>query len=171
MVRPDAIKGNLLAFENSGFNLCNTMDIIVQRFLKSDDFTIGRLSIDDVLECYVLEDEKRDLKVMHETRIPAGRYEIKLRTFGGHHEKYKVRFKDIHKGMLWLQDVPQFKDILIHCGNTDDDTSGCLLVGKTADLLKGTIGQSTAAYSAFYPKVEKELSAGKKVFIEIKDEL
>jgi len=146
------------------------MVIVVQRFLKSDDFTIGRLSIDDVMECYVLEDEKRDVKVMHETRIPAGKYEIKLRTFGGHHEKYKVKFP-FHKGMLWIQDVPKFKDILIHIGNTDEDTSGCLLVGKTADLLKGTIGQSTVAYSAFYPKVERELSAGKKVFIEIKDEL
>lgn len=146
------------------------MDILSQRFLKSDDFSISKLFIDGVFECYVLEDEKRSVKVMHETRIPAGRYEIKLRTFGGHHEKYKVKFP-FHKGMLWLQDVPNFKDILIHIGNTDDDTSGCLLVGKTADLLKGTIGQSTAAYSAFYPKVENELSAGKKVFIEVKDEL
>ena len=143
--------------------------ITVQRFLKSDDFTIGKLFVNDVFECYVLEDEKRDVKVMHETRIPSGKYEIKLRTFGGHHEKYK-KFP-FHKGMLWLQDVPKFKDILIHIGNDDDDTSGCLLVGKTADLLKGTIGQSTVAYASFCPKVEKELSAGNKVFIEIKDEL
>ena len=145
------------------------MDILVQRFLKSDDFTIGKLFVNNVFECYTLEDEKRDKKVMHETRIPYGKYEIKLRTFGGHHEKYK-KFP-FHKGMLWLQNVPQFKDILIHIGNTDEDTSGCILLGKTADLIKGTIGQSTLAYSAFYPKVEKELNAGRKVFIEIKDEL
>lgn len=145
------------------------MNLKVQRFLKADDFTIGRLSINEVIECYTLEDEKRDKKVMHETRIPAGKYEIKLRTFGGHHERYKVKFP-FHKGMLWLQDVPNFKDILIHIGNTDEDTSGCLLVGKTADLLKGTIAQSTVAYTQLYQKVEPELTKGNKVFIEVLDE-
>ena len=141
------------------------MIIKLQRFHSTDDFTIGK--IDDLF--YSLEDEKRENKVMHETRIPAGTYEIKLRTFGGHHEKYKLKFP-FHKGMLWLQDVPKFKDILIHIGNTDDDSSGCILIGMKADLLKGTISQSTVAYSMFYPPIAKELEEGRKVFIEIKDE-
>jgi len=147
------------------------MNITVQRFLKSDDFTIGRLYIDDVLECYTLEDEKRDVKVMHETRIPSGKYEIKLRTFGGHHEKYKVRFKDIHKGMLWLQDVPKFKDILIHCGTSEKDTSGCLLLVTNVNLVTGIGSQSSLAYAKVYPKIANELEKGNKVFIEIKEEL
>ena len=140
------------------------MEIVLQRFLKNSDFTIGKMG-----EFYTLEDEFRPVKVMHETRIPAGRYEIKLRTFGGHHVKYAKKF-DFHKGMLWLQDVPGFKDILIHIGNTDEDTSGCILIGMKADLLKGTISQSTIAYSKFYTPVAKELSEGKKVFITVLDE-
>jgi hypothetical protein len=149
--------------------------ILLQRFHSTDDFTIGKLSIDyhDALppihECYTCEDEKREQKVMHETRIPAGTYEIKLRTFGGHHEKYKVKFT-FHRGMLWLQDVPGFKDILIHIGNDDDDSSGCILVGMSADLVKGYLSQSTVAYKKLYQKVIAELEKG-KVFIEIKDEL
>ena len=39
--------------------------------------------------CYTVEDEKRDKKVMHETRIPAGTYKLELRTVGGFHERYK----------------------------------------------------------------------------------
>jgi len=146
------------------------MIIKVQRFHSSDDFTIGKLFIDNKFECFTCEDEKRELKVMHETRIDAGTYDISLRTYGGHHEKYKVRFKDIHKGMLQLINVPKFKDILIHCGNDESDTSGCILVGKHADLIRGTISQSTQAYRDLYIKVMAAFERGEKVKIEIKDE-
>ncbi len=143
--------------------------ILVKRFHSTDDFTIGKLFFKGKEIGYTCEDEKRENKVMHETRIPAGTYEIKLRTFGGHHEKYKVKFP-FHKGMLWLQDVPKFKDILIHVGNSDDDSSGCLLVGKKADLINGTISQSTICYTELYLQVLPEFEAGNKVFITIEDE-
>lgn len=144
------------------------MKILVERYLNGADFTLGRLSIDGKFECYTLEDERREVKVMHETRIPEGVYDIKLRTFGGHHTKYSVKFPDIHKGMLWLQDVPKFKDILIHIGNTDEDTSGCILVGLMRDDLKGTVSLSTSAYLQIYPKITKSIEAGEQVTIEIK---
>jgi len=41
------------------------MTIKLQRFHSTDDFTIGK--IDDIY--YSCEDEKRENKVMHETRI------------------------------------------------------------------------------------------------------
>lgn len=144
------------------------MQLTLDRYYKTNDFTVGRLSIDGVFECYTLEDEHREVKVMHETRIPSGRYEIKLRTFGGHHERYK-KFP-YHKGMLWLQDVPKFKDILIHIGNTEKHTSGCILVGKSIDLNKGFLSSSTIAYESMYKKVLKGLEQG-KVFITVKDEI
>ena len=144
--------------------------IKVKRFHSTSDFTIGQLYLDGKQIGYTCEDERRENKVMHETRIPAGRYEIKLRTFGGHHERYKVKFP-FHKGMLWLQDVPKFKEILIHIGNSDSDSSGCLLVGKTANLLKGTIAQSTVCYTELYKAVIKEIEKGKKIFITIEDEI
>lgn len=129
------------------------MNINLKRNKSKADFTTGKLFIDGVFECYTLEDEYREVKVMHETRIPAGTYPIILRTFGGHHERYKVKFPDIHKGMLWLQDVPNFHDILIHIGNTDEDTSGCILVGAAVNEQRGILYQSTQAYLKLYPKV------------------
>lgn len=141
------------------------MNITVKRYKHEKDFTIGKVFIDNEFECYSLEDEKRDKKVMHETRIPEGKYKVELRTFGGHHERYKVKF-DFHRGMLWVKDVPGFSDILIHIGNTDDDTSGCLLLGLTVDEFKGVLGNSTEAYRRFYRKVLTAIEGGKEVWIK-----
>lgn len=57
--------------------------------------------------------------------------------------------------MLHIQDVPGFEYILIHCGNTQADTSGCLLVGAGAitDKSNMSISNSRAAYRVFYPLV------------------
>ena len=134
------------------------MELEVLRISSGKDSTNGLLF--DITDnkrkflCYTLEDEHRDIKVMHETRIPAGRYEITLRTVGGFHKKYSSRFPDIHKGMLWIRNVPNFEYILIHAGNDDDDTSGCLLVGETqtANTLgsDGFVGNSIKAYKKIY---------------------
>jgi hypothetical protein len=136
------------------------MKLQVLRFSSESDSTNGLLF--DVTEgvkflAYTLEDEKRDEKVMSETRIPAGTYEVKLRTEGGHHNKYASRYGSMHKGMLWLQDVPNFKWILIHCGNTDEHTAGCLLVGDSQENNQikenGFIGSSSNAYKRIYPSI------------------
>lgn len=148
------------------------MDLEVIRFSSAKDSTLGLLFnvTNDKREflCYTLEDEYREEKVMHETRIPAGTYEIKLRTWGRIHENYTKRFADIHKGTLWLQDVPNFKHILIHCGNDDDDTSGCLLVGDTqTENIKsdGFVGSSTNAYKRIYPPIAEAIENGECVEI------
>lgn len=145
------------------------MELLLQRTTESKEWTQGKLYIDGVYECHTLEDQHQKKKVMHETRIPAGRYEIKLRTEGGHDERYAQKFPTIHKGMLWLQDVPNFTWILIHIGNVDDDSSGCVLVGRTANPITGKIFESTIAYKALYRKVIKAFDKNEKVFITIKD--
>lgn len=152
------------------------MQLEVLRFSSRKESTLGLLF--DITDgkreflCYTLEDEHREEKVMHETRIPAGTYEILLRKEGGHHNRYKKRFEDIHKGMLWLQDVPNFTWILIHCGNHDDHTSGCLLLGDTQtenNKGRGFVGSSTNAYRRVYPPIAKALEEGECVEITYTD--
>jgi hypothetical protein len=145
------------------------LDVVRTQFGK--DATNGMLFVDGVFECFTLEDEVRDVKVMSETAIPLGEYEIKFRNVGGFDTKYKARYgSTFHKGMLELQDVPNFKYILIHTGNTDQHTAGCLLVGETQqDLDKGKdgfIGGSGDAYKKFYPKVRDALINKEKVTIK-----
>lgn len=121
------------------------------------DVTNGRKFL-----CYGLEDEFRTVKVFGETRIPAGTYKIKLRTVGDHHERYSKKFRGIHKGMLHVQDVPNFKYILWHIGNDDDDTAGCLLTGTTPTE-QGTVSASTKAYKKVYVHVLDALEKGEDV--------
>src|SRR6056300_37196 len=146
------------------------MKLQVVRTQFGKDATNGLLFIDGKFECYTLEDQYQAVKVMHETCIPGGEYDIIYRKIGGFHTKYSARYGAEHKGMLWLQDVPGFTYILIHSGNTDEHTSGCLIVGETQqdlDLGKdGFVGQSVKAYKAMYRKVANELLQGKKVSIE-----
>ena len=125
--------------------------------------------------CYTLEDEYRPLeqKVMGETRIPAGTYNLTLRTTGGFHGRYLKRYPDMHKGMLWVRNVPGFEWILIHSGNTDEHTAGCLLVGdsQSENIKKsdGFIGSSRTAYERIYPPIAEALASGKRVTITYTD--
>ena len=146
------------------------MKLTVVRTQFGTDATNGLLFIDGLFECYTLEDQYQAVKVMHETCIPEGTYNIKFRKTGGFHAKYSERYKNAHYGMLHIQDVPNFTYILIHTGNTDEHTSGCLIVGETQQDLEvskdGFIGSSTVAYKKMYAKVAGQLLQGKPVSIE-----
>ena len=146
------------------------MKLQVVRTQFGTDATNGLLFVNGLFECYTLEDQYQAVKVMHETCIPEGTYDIKFRTVGGFHEKYKKRYGNDHYGMLHLQDVPNFTYILLHAGNTDEATSGCTLLGETQQDLDvsddGFIGRSGIAYQKLYKKVSKELLLGKSVTIE-----
>ena len=146
------------------------MKLTVVRTQFGTDATNGLLFIDGLFECYTLEDQYQAVKVMHETCIPEGTYDIKFRKTGGFHAKYTERYKNAHHGMLHIQDVPNFTYILIHTGNTDEHTSGCLIVGETQQDLEvskdGFIGSSAVAYKKMYAKVAGQLLQGKDVTIE-----
>ncbi|MGE0409524.1 MAG: DUF5675 family protein [Amphiplicatus sp.] len=146
------------------------MQIIVDRYHSTNEATLSRVSVDGAFFCYGLEDEARAVKVAGETRIPGGSYHVALRTFGVHHDRYKRdrRFRDVHEGTLWIKDVPGFEHILIHPGNTERDTQGCLLVGMERDELRMTIGRSGEAYRGLYIKVKDAAKAG-KLLIDFQD--
>jgi hypothetical protein len=149
------------------------MELEVLRFSSQSDSTNGLLF--DVTDgerhflCYTLEDEHRDKKVMSETRIPAGTYRITLRTVGGFHGRYSKKYGDMHKGMLWVRNVPNFEYILIHTGNTDEHTAGCLILGNSQQTNFGSsdgfVGSSVSAYKAVYPPIADALESGDSVSI------
>lgn len=163
------------------------MELIVDRFKLTPDHTLGRLieermplkpTADSDINvlcpnvkflCFTLEDIYRPVKVMGQTRIPAGRYEIKLRPEGGKYAKYYDRFGEWQKpGMLHITNVPNFEWILIHPGNSVRDTEGCLLVGDGYDAA-GVLEGSRDAYERIYKLISARLIAGERVFITYED--
>lgn len=131
------------------------MLIRVNRFTSDGDSTLSCLFIDGLFECFGLEDEFRWQKVDAETRIPAGRYKVQVRRWGGFHSRYADRFAGFHRGMLEIESVPNFTDILIHVGNWEHNTAGCLLVGTGAYSEQGNMSlqASANAYERLYKKV------------------
>jgi hypothetical protein len=155
------------------------MELRVLRYRSMADETLSVCFDDSGGErhflCYGLEDEFRTNKVWGETRIPAGRYKMELRTKGKHHTRYSDKFPSIHKGMIWLRDpsqpdneVPNFKYILWHIGNDDDDTAGCYLLG-TVPTERGTVDASTRAYKRVYSHVIAAMDAGEEVWVTYED--
>ncbi len=155
------------------------MELEVQRFSSQEDDTLGVMHdviFEDQLDphhrefwCFTLEDEYRKFKVAGETRILAGRYKCKLRTDGRNHKRYLDRYgEEWHKGMIELIDVPRFTAIQVHCGNKDDHTDGCTLVGDISNqniTEDGTIGSSRTAYERIYPRIRDTLLAEEEVWI------
>ena len=111
------------------------MKIQVKRIARRATYTIGRLFIDGEYFCDTLEDRDRDInkdgdindpgeqKVMHETCIPSGTYVVTI--------TWSNRFK---RFMPLVENVPGFEGIRIHSGNTDKNTSGCILVGNNSKV-------------------------------------
>ena len=152
------------------------MRLEVIRFNKGENSTNGLLfdiTNERKFLCYTLEDESRTEKVPGETCIPEGEYHLGLRTVGGFNAKYSKRFAATHMGMLHILDVPGFTHILVHCGNTDEDTAGCLLVGdkqENNNIKKdGFIGRSTQAYFRVYQEIAEALQKEEEVTIMYRD--
>lgn len=138
------------------------MKITVERFSDNGDATLSLIRVDGRFFCFGLEDEFRAEKIAGETRIPSGTYKVGIRDVGGFHGRYSQdsRFKDFHEGMLQVMDVPNFEYILIHVGNTEKNTDGCLLVGMGADSGIHTVQSSAVAYEMLYKHVIDEAKLG-----------
>jgi hypothetical protein len=118
------------------------MKIEVKRLHKGANSVIGELTVDGVWECYTLEDVERPEKIKNETAIPRGTYKVII--------NQSNRFKRL---LPLLLNVPGFEGVRIHSGNTNHDTEGCILVGRTRS--NDFIGQSRKAFDKLFEKMKK----------------
>lgn len=132
------------------------MKLLLERFGFGRTSTLSEFWVDTTLAAFAIEDERRKVKVAGETCIPTGTFHVKLRTEGGMHPKYAARFGDMHKGMLWLQDVPGFEYVYLHTGNRESQSDGCPLIATTPIVLPSgefEASESERAYRKVYPKI------------------
>lgn len=145
------------------------MNLTLRRVFDTTEHTIGILQL-GVHAFTTLEDAFHTPKIAGKTRIPWGRYELDLRTVSPMADKYRKKFGDGHKGMIWLKNVPNFDFVYIHIGNEEDDTEGCVLVGRTVDLKKGFVGESVDAYKELYPLVMAAMARNELCTLTITDQ-
>lgn len=157
------------------------MKLILERNYPKETYTIGKLYyIDEDTQAkrYIadtLEDADRrltddmtieaikKLKVYAETAIPSGTYQITLNTISPKYSKRKY-YKDLCGGKVpRLLGVKGYDGVLIHIGNTNKDTAGCILVGE--NKVKGRVINSTKAFEKLY-KILKSARYGTQIEIK-----
>lgn len=154
----------------------------VERFVFAKDWTLSRFFIMNELKGYGVEDEMRNVKVKGETAIPFGIYPLGYRQSPKFSKEFYydeaanklIGKKDYYAlpaaqratyrphDLLWVKDVPGFEYVLIHWGNTDDDTDGCYIVGNNIAVVNGQDGVvlSRSCYLAIYPLLYKKVKEG-----------
>lgn len=155
----------------------NKMELIVDRKWKRQSYTISNLTIGGKWFCNVLEDADRgldssmsiakilELKKPSITAIPRGTYEVTLDVYSSKFGS-KSFYKEVCNGKLpRLLNVKGFEGILIHAGNTDKDSAGCLLVG--VNKVKGQVINSRETFRELYKLLKDVHDKGEKITIKI----
>ena len=149
------------------------MELVLNRILKTNDYTIGELSVDGKYLCDTIEDAVRPLpescpntpkgiackckeKVYGKTAVPAGTYKVKL--------GYSNRFRRILPQVL---DVPHFLGILIHTGNSNKDTEGCIIVGTWDGKTENWVSNSRVAFNKLMPLLRDATDKNEEITITI----
>lgn len=134
------------------FDTTDKLELVIKRIAAKADYTIGHLYVNGKHFCDTLEntdrgldqamplDELRMRKVNGKTAIPKGTYRI---TMSHKSPKFsKIDYYKVFCGgyMPRLLNVPGFEGVLIHRGNREEATEGCLLVGDNTS--KGGLSHS-----------------------------
>ena len=134
------------------------MKLRVERLWKKPAYTVGRLFVDGKFFCNTLEDTVRDLsnekKVYGKTAIPYGEYKVVY--------NWSPKFG---RNLPRLLNIPAFEGILIHPGNTADDSAGCILVGRNTEV--GRLTESRYTSDKLNVLIEDAQRRGESITIEI----
>ncbi|UGU15226.1 DUF5675 family protein [Sinomicrobium kalidii] len=129
------------------------MDIVIHRQKGNDTQTPGHLRVfkngKEVFSCYTLELPDRNNQTWV-SRIPAGTYNAVK------HQAPKFG------NSIWIKDVPNRSEILIHRGNYYRNTLGCILVGRSLVDIDGDghkdVTNSEETMNTLYNLLEGELT-------------
>lgn len=153
------------------------MEILIKRIAKRDTYTIGKMYINNKYICDTLEDTDRGLaqsmsvtevaskKIKHRTAIPTGTYTITMNVRSNRYSKSKWYVDFCNAMMPRFVNVSGYDGILIHPGNTNKDTSGCILVGK--NTIVGKLTESRATFKKLYPMLKDAANKGEKISVTI----
>lgn len=152
------------------------MQLYLKRIAKRETYTIGRLLIDGEYFCDTVEDRDRglnaslplerlkEMKVYGQTAIPTGVYKVDMDTVSA---KFRSRSwaKPFDGKLPRLLNVPAYDGVLIHVGNTAEDSLGCILVGRNKEV--GKVLQSTDTFKSLMSVLLKAHADGESIYIQV----
>ena len=139
-------------------------------------YTIGHLYINGQYFCDTIEDVDRGLKtsmqkdeilskkIKHQTAIPYGTYRLTMKVVSPKYSA-KVKYKFTNGRIPRLLYVPGFDGILIHPGTTQEDSSGCIIVGLNKEV--GKVVNSFDTFSTLWNLLEKANKRNELISLEI----
>ena len=152
------------------------MELLLHRKYKLPTYSIGKLYVDGVYFSDTLEDTDRNLyqgmglewiekvKVYDETAIPFGRYKITLVKSPKYSKKQK--FVELTNGLMpYINNVPGWTGCLIHSGNTNKDTLGCVLVGENKE--KGKVINSFSTFKRLWKLLVEANEKGEEIWLTV----
>lgn len=151
------------------------MKILLDRFFKGPKYTVGHLYIDGKYFCDTIEDVDRGLlnsmplseikakKIPSKTAIPRGTYKITLDVVSPKYSKRDYYIKVCKGKVPRILNVKGFEGILLHTGNTEEDSAGCIILGE--NKVKGKVINSKVTFEKFYKELLKDKD---NITIEIK---
>ncbi|EAH6507504.1 hypothetical protein BFU26_09170 [Campylobacter coli] len=152
------------------------MKIKIIRRYTGKTCVIGKFKVLDdddklLLECFSLEEDKEGVERNKDLRIPEGIYDLKRHSPSRFENTLRSITKKDDDTMInvYNDEVPASRAILIHWGNTDKDTEGCILLGLTKDNNNESVGQSRQACKEFYDLMYKQDLS--KIQLEIVNDL
>ena len=167
-------------YEDEDFEKMKILNIDIKRIFTNTKYTIGHLYIDGEYVCDTLEDADRGLddsmsleeikakKIHSKTAIPTGIYEVIMNVQSPKYSDFtRYKWAEKYDGKLpRLLDVKGFDGVLIHVGNSEEDSSGCLLVGLNKS--KGCVCESTVTFNRLMDNYLLPATAqGRKIVINI----
>lgn len=151
------------------------MKILLDRLFKGPKYTVGHLYIDGKYFCDTIEDVDRGLlnsmplseikakKIPSKTAIPRGTYKITLDVVSPKYSKRDFYIKVCKGKVPRILNVKGFEGILLHTGNTEEDSAGCIILGE--NKVKGKVINSRVTFEKFYKELLKDKD---NITIEIK---
>lgn len=151
------------------------MKILLDRFFKGPKYTVGHLYIDGKYFCDTIEDVDRGLlnsmplseikakKIPSKTAIPRGTYKITLDVISPKYSKRDYYIKVCKGKVPRILNVKGFEGILLHTGNSEESSAGCIILGE--NKVKGKVINSRVTFEKFYKELLKDKD---NITIEIK---
>lgn len=131
------------------------MKITLERFKFTDKSIIGKVYTDfNDFSCFSLENPKIGSEAQKDLAIPYGTYSLKRHPGSSFEKTLRSITNDnlMEMILVYNEQVSSGRGILIHWGNTEVNTKGCILLGNS--IKENFLEDSRSACKDFYKSLK-----------------